>query len=118
LFLNYDYRLVFLLLTVPALLRWVRRRSVTAAVTLLALIGTLWLEGPVEYAPGVGWVFRQWNHLTSVAPFHEPLRAVALAQLILFAGLVTLLVALVPSYALLRCGILGRLQRSQSRERV
>ena len=100
LFLNYDYRLVFLLLTVPALLRWARRRGVIAAVTLLALIGTLWLEGPVEYVPGIGWLFRQWNSLTSVAPFHEPLRAVAFAQLILFASLVTFLVALIPTLAL------------------
>lgn len=108
LFLNYDYRLVFLLLTVPALLRWARRRGVIAAVTLLALIGALWLEGPVEYAPGVGWVFRQWNHLTSVAPFHEPLRAVTFAQLIVFAGLVTLLVALIPTLALPQWAIRAR----------
>jgi hypothetical protein len=59
LFLNYDYRLVYLLLTVPALWRWARQRGVTATVTLLALIGTMWLEGAVEHAPGVGWLFRQ-----------------------------------------------------------
>jgi hypothetical protein len=40
---NFDYRLVYLLLVVPQLLRWARS-SRFAAVVLLALVATLWLS--------------------------------------------------------------------------
>jgi hypothetical protein len=40
---NFDYRLVYLLLVVPQLLRWARR-SRLAATVLLVLVSTLWLS--------------------------------------------------------------------------
>lgn len=40
---NFDYRLVYLLLVVPQLLRWART-SRFAAVVLVALVATLWLS--------------------------------------------------------------------------
>jgi Glycosyltransferase family 87 len=40
---NFDYRLVYLLLVVPQLLRWARA-SRLAAVVLLVLVSTLWLS--------------------------------------------------------------------------
>jgi hypothetical protein len=40
---NFDYRLVYLLLVVPQLLRWARR-SRFAALVLLTVVSTLWLS--------------------------------------------------------------------------
>src|SRR5581483_12421718 len=46
LYRSFDYRLCVVLMTVPLLLRWARERRAVAAVTLLALFGTLWLDAP------------------------------------------------------------------------
>ena len=43
-FLSHDYRLVFLLLTVPQIVRWTRARQPAALVTVPALLATLWLD--------------------------------------------------------------------------
>lgn len=42
-FRSFDYRLAFVLMTVPQLLRWSARRRIIPIVTVLALFGTLWL---------------------------------------------------------------------------
>jgi hypothetical protein len=73
LFLNYEYRLAFLLLTVPQLLRWTHERRLLGAIPLAALLATLWFD----LRPG-----------TNVFGFHSPLALVASSQLILFAGLI------------------------------
>jgi hypothetical protein len=78
LFLSYEYRLAFLLLTVPQLLRWAHERRLLGAIPLAALLATLWFD----LRPG-----------TNVFGFHSPLALVALSQLILFAGLIGGLVA-------------------------
>jgi hypothetical protein len=43
-FRSFDYRLVFLLLLLPLLLRWARRRRVEAWATLTAILGVLCIE--------------------------------------------------------------------------
>jgi hypothetical protein len=72
-FLSYEYRLAFLLLTVPQLLRWARARRLLGALPLSALLSTLWFD----LRPG-----------TNVFGFHCPVALVASSQLILFAGLI------------------------------
>ena len=94
LFRSFDYRLVFLLLTVPQLLRWARRRGVVALVSLCSLYGVLWLDADLtSRVPALGNALRGWNHATTFAPFDRPLPLSTLAQLVLFAGLVACLVA-------------------------
>ena len=87
LFRSFDYRLVFLLLTVPQLLRWARRRGVVALVSLCSLYGVLWLDADLtSRVPALGNALRGWNHATTFAPFDRPLPLSTLAQLVLFAG--------------------------------
>jgi hypothetical protein len=78
LFLNYEYRLAFLLLTVPQLLRWAHERRLLGAIPLTALLATLWFD------------LRPW---ANVFGFHSPVALVASSQLILFAGLIGGLIA-------------------------
>jgi hypothetical protein len=61
---NWDYRLVFLLLTIPQLLRWTRSDSSpipAPRLTLLAIVGTLWLSEivtrsmPLPYEEVLNW---------------------------------------------------------------
>ena len=73
LFRSYEYRLVFLLLTVPQLLRWARRGRVLAATSLAALLATLWFD----LRPG-----------DNVFGFHTPVALVGFVQLTLFAALI------------------------------
>jgi hypothetical protein len=73
LFLSYEYRLAFVLLTVPLLLRWTHERRLLGVIPLAALLATLWFD----LRPG-----------TNVFGFHSPLALVASSQLILFAGLI------------------------------
>lgn len=73
LFHSFDYRLVFLLLTIPQLLRWARRAEPVAWVSLAALLTTVWLIGP------------------------SVLRGGEVAQTVLLAGLVAGLIATVPA---------------------
>lgn len=94
---NYEYRLVFLLMTVPQLLRWVRDRRALAIVSILALLGTLWFdELLVAKVPLLGRAMRGWNDFSTFAPFNQPLPAVVIMQLTLFAGLIGCLAAGVP----------------------
>ncbi len=73
LFHSFDYRLVFLLLTIPQLLRWARRGEPVAWVSLAALLATVWLIGP------------------------SVLKGGEIAQTVLLAGLVAGLIATVPA---------------------
>lgn len=73
LFRSYEYRLVFLLLAIPQLLRWAHRRRVLAQVSLAALLATLWFD----LRPG-----------DNVFGFHTPVALVGLVQLTLFAALI------------------------------
>jgi hypothetical protein len=73
LFLSYEYRLAFLLLTVPQLLRWAHERRLLGVIPLAALLATLWFD----LRPG-----------TNVFGFHSPVALVASSQLIVFAGLI------------------------------
>lgn len=80
LFLSYEYRLAFLLLTIPQLLRFAGERRLLGAISLVALFATLWLD----LRPG-----------PNVFGFHTPLALVGAAQLTLFAGLVGGLLAVI-----------------------
>jgi Glycosyltransferase family 87 len=101
LFNSFDYRLVFVLLTLPQLLRWARERQPVALVSLTAAFGTLWLDPSLTARlPLLGSATRHWNHLTTFAAFDGVDRALSLAvimQLILFCGLVGCLVAMTPT---------------------
>ncbi len=91
---NFDYRLAFLLLAVPQLLDWTRARSKLAIVTLGALVGTVWLDYLLtQTVPGLGRVTRWWNSFATFAPFDRPLTLAVAMQVILFAGLISCLVA-------------------------
>jgi len=98
LFRSFDYRLAFLLLTVPQLLRWARARRAPALVALVSLYGVLWLDADLTArVPGLGRALRGWDRLSTVAPFHRPLPLAVVAQLILLAALVGCLVATAPT---------------------
>jgi hypothetical protein len=98
LFRSFDYRLAFLLLTLPQLLRWARERRSLALVSLASLYGALWLDAALTArVPGLGRALRGWDRLSTVAPFHRPLPLAVVAQLVLFAALVGCLVATAPT---------------------
>jgi hypothetical protein len=93
---SFDYRLCFCLLTVPFLVRLAEARVTAAWLTLAGLLGALCLDGfyswPIETA------LNTWSRWTQVGggPFPQPLPLAAIAQLLLFAGLASLLVAVAP----------------------
>ncbi len=89
---SYDYRLVFLLLTIPQLVRWAAAVRALAIATLCAVFGSLWLPSPWSNVPGLGDVIRQWHDLTRVGD--TPLPITAPAQLMAFIGLAMLLAAM------------------------
>jgi hypothetical protein len=91
---NFDYRLAFLLLTLPQLLRWRRERSRLALVSLVGLFGTLWLDVDLtKHVPLLGAAVHGWKHATTLGVFDGSLPAAVIMQLVLFAGLVCCLVA-------------------------
>jgi hypothetical protein len=93
---NFDYRLAFLLLTLPQLLRWARDRSRLAVASLVALFGTLWLDVDLTaHVPILGTAVRAWKHATTLGVFDGALPIAVLMQLVLFASLVSCLVAVV-----------------------
>ena len=94
---SFDYRLVFLLLTLPQLLRWAAARRAIAVVTLLALFGALWLDPGWSGVPGVGSVLETWSRATAHLASGQPFPAAVVAQIVLFAGLLSGLVATAPS---------------------
>jgi hypothetical protein len=89
-FRSFDYRLAFVLLTLPQLLRWSREWRWLGIVTVLALFGTLWLDTPWTGVPVIGSLLRASKHVSTLPP------AVA-AQLVLFAGLLGGLIATAPT---------------------
>ena len=80
LFQNYDYRLIFLLLTVPQLLCWAREARAAvplAGWALAAIVATLWLGTGVPFAPlGVG---EAWVDVTGWFPLEEVVNWLLLA---------------------------------------
>ena len=90
-----DYRLVFLLLTIPQLLRWAAVRRVFAIATLGAVLLTLWLPSEWANVPFVNDVIRRWNDLTTRAG-GDQLQIAAPAQVAAFIGLICLLAATFP----------------------
>jgi hypothetical protein len=96
-FRSWDYRLAFVLLTIPQLLRWAATKRALVIITTLALFGALWLD---LTPPGLDSlkndIFSPWYHLTSTTPFTEPLPPAVFAQLVLFVGLLAGLVGTLP----------------------
>lgn len=92
---NFDYRLVFLLLTVPQLLHWARAGHRLAFVTIAALLVTTWLDvwGSM---PVVGSLLDSWNRLTEVGRDGQALPIAVIGQFVLFGTLMAWLVATVP----------------------
>lgn len=86
-----DYRLVFLLLTIPQLLRWASAGRALPTVTLAGVLLTLWLPSEWTNVPIVGDTIRRWNDLTVAGG--EQLPIAAPAQMVTFVGLACLLVA-------------------------
>jgi hypothetical protein len=82
-FRSNDYRLIFLLLTVPQLVRWASARRSLAYVTLPAMIVALWLN--------------EWTGMPGVHGNSSfPLPLVVIAQFVLFVAFLAWLLATVP----------------------
>ncbi|HWE82225.1 MAG TPA: glycosyltransferase 87 family protein [Gaiellaceae bacterium] len=93
-FRSNDYRLIFLLLTVPQLVRWASDRHLLAFVSLPAMIVVLWLN---EWTgmPGVHVVLDWWNRTTAIGNSSFPLPLVVIAQFVLFVVFLVWLLATV-----------------------
>jgi hypothetical protein len=89
-----DYRLVFLLLTIPQLARWASARRALPIATLCGVLLTLWLPSPWSNVPVLNALIRRWNNLTLAGGSELPIAAPA--QVIAFIGLTCLLVATLP----------------------
>ena len=94
---SFDYRLAFLLLTIPQLIRWASAGQVFPIATLTAILLTLWLSNPWSNVPVLRTAIQRWNSLTSVRGSSLPIASPF--QLAVFAGLVCLLVATAPSFS-------------------
>jgi hypothetical protein len=97
---SFDYRLVFLLLTIPQLLRWARVGRALPIATLCAILPTLWLPSSWSNVPVPDSVLRSWNDLTFVGGSSLPIAAPA--QVLAFVGLTCLLAATFPRTSELR----------------
>ena len=94
---NFDYRLAFLLLTLPQLLRWAHDRSRVAYASLAGVFGTLWLDVDLTaHVPVLGAVVRGLKHASTLGVFSGSLPPAVLMQLVLFAGLVGCLLGIAP----------------------
>jgi hypothetical protein len=104
LFQSFDYRLIFLLATLPQLLRWSIAGSRFAVTTLAFIFLTLWLASPWTGVPVLGWVESGWRYLTAFHPVasYNPLSAAATAQLLLSFLLVAALAGSLPMSVLPR----------------
>jgi hypothetical protein len=94
-FLSHDYRLIFLLLTAPQLVRWLRAREVLAYVTVPALLVTLWLDEWTRMPllrPLLDW----WARATAVGPDGLSLTVAVVGQFLLFAVFLGWLIATAP----------------------
>jgi hypothetical protein len=93
---NWDYRMVFTLLTIPQLVRWAAQRKALAVVTLAALFIALWLDTYWPNVPILNRALTSWDRITRFPPFQAALPLAALAQLVLFSGLLACLFATAP----------------------
>jgi hypothetical protein len=100
LFQSFDYRLIFLVLTLPQLLRWTRERRVLAVATLVLVLATQWLASPWTGVPVAVWVVSGWDYVTAFRPVahYRSLSAAATAQLLLAVALLAGLVATAPTW--------------------
>jgi hypothetical protein len=89
-----DYRLVFLLLTIPQLARWASARRALPIATLCGILLTLWLPSPWSNVPVLDGLIRGWNDLTLAGGSSLPIAAPA--QVVAFIGLTCLLAATLP----------------------
>jgi hypothetical protein len=92
---NFDYRLVFLLMTIPQLARWAAGRSIYAYVTIVALLGTMWLDGWYD-SPTIHRILDGWSGWTAAGPNAQTLPLSAISQLLLFAALAGWLASTAP----------------------
>jgi hypothetical protein len=90
-----DYRLVFLLLTIPQLARWAAAGRMLPIATLGGVLLTLWLPSEWSNVPILDELIRAWNDLTLAGGAHLPIAAPA--QVLAFAGLTCLLAATFPA---------------------
>jgi hypothetical protein len=89
-----DYRLVFLLLTIPQLARWASARQALPIATLVGVLLALWLPSPWSNVPILNDLIRRWDDLTLAGG--SPLPIAAPAQVVAFIGLTCLLAATLP----------------------
>jgi hypothetical protein len=90
---SFDYRLVFLLLTIPQLVRWATAGRALAAATLCGIFVTLWLPNNWRWSnvPVLRVAISQWHELTVAGG--KPLPIASPAQVVAFIGLACLLAA-------------------------
>jgi hypothetical protein len=93
-FMSHDYRLIFLLLTVPQLVRWSGARLALAYVTVPALLATMWLDEWTKMP--ILKPFLVWWSKTTVIDGSPPLTVAVIAQYVLFVAFVGWLLATVP----------------------
>jgi hypothetical protein len=111
---NFDYRLAFLLLTIPQLYRWARARRIEGAIGLALVMATLWLGSLWWRVPVVRPLLDRWERLTQWRPFYgydQPLSAATTAQVLLAIVLITITAAVLPSPR----GLVSREQRVRLR---
>ena len=93
-----DYRLVFLLLALPQLLRWAAERQAVVPFARLGiglLLLALWFSTDSRYVPAVGWIWTHWNA-------HVRVHLDTVFQWLLFAYLLGALLAALPPALRLR----------------
>jgi glycosyl transferase family 87 len=93
---NFDYRLVFLLATVPQLVHWARAGSRFAVLTIGALVIVTWLD-EWTHPPLLGRPLDWWSRMTAIGPHAQGLPVAVLGQLLLFGALVAWLAVTAPS---------------------
>lgn len=98
LFQSFDYRLIFLLPTLPQLLRWSIAGSRLAVTAIVLLFMTLWFASPWSGVPVLGWANSGWSYVTALHPIanYNPLSAAATAQLLLAFALLAALAGSLP----------------------
>jgi len=92
---SFDYRLVFLLLTIPQLVRWATAGRALATATLCGIFVTLWLPNNWQWlnVPVLRDAISQWHEMTVAGG--KPLPIASPAQIVAFIGLACLLAATV-----------------------
>lgn len=98
LFQSFDYRLIFLVLALPQLLRWARDRRPLALASICLLILTQWLVTGWSGVPVIGSAVKGWEYVTAFRPLahYNSLSLAATSQLMLALALLAGLVATSP----------------------